>query len=211
MHVAASSIGAGTPPAQPVNQRKVRELDQGEPAREFRLAVVCYGGVSLAIYMHGVTREIHSLVKASAKLDADPDRKDNPFRPDETERTYWQALQDLRRDKGVRTSVVVDVISGTSAGGINGVVLAKAVARNQTQTTCVTSGSPTPTSTSSCASQASSRHRPGARTWGSGAHSSGCGSRRAPSGCGRPSMAVACRGGCTRRSAAWPTRQIGTA
>jgi hypothetical protein len=26
------------------------------PVREIRIALVCYGGVSLAIYMHGVTR-----------------------------------------------------------------------------------------------------------------------------------------------------------
>jgi hypothetical protein len=31
--------------------------------------VVCYGGVSLAIYMHGTTKELHRLVKASALLD----------------------------------------------------------------------------------------------------------------------------------------------
>ena len=32
--------------------------------RELRLAVVLYGGASLAIYMHGTTKEIHRLVKA---------------------------------------------------------------------------------------------------------------------------------------------------
>lgn len=26
--------------------------------KELRLALVCYGGVSLAVYMHGVTKEI---------------------------------------------------------------------------------------------------------------------------------------------------------
>ena len=38
------------------------------PARdlkELRLGLVCYGGVSLAIYMHGVTKEIHRAVRAS--------------------------------------------------------------------------------------------------------------------------------------------------
>ena len=33
---------------------------------ETRLAVVCYGGVSLAIYMSGITREIQELVTGSA-------------------------------------------------------------------------------------------------------------------------------------------------
>ena len=37
--------------------------------RELRLAVVLYGGASLAIYMHGTTKELHRLVKASALED----------------------------------------------------------------------------------------------------------------------------------------------
>lgn len=118
------------------NHRERRDLDLGGPARELRLAVVCYGGVSLAVYMHGVTRELDSLVRASARLDAEPDQEANPFPADQTEHAYWQALRDLRDDeRGLRTSVVVDIISGTSAGGINGVVLAKAIARNQSQQT----------------------------------------------------------------------------
>ena len=42
--------------------------------RELRLTLVCYGGVSLAIYMHGVTRELHKLVRASAAYDQDQTR-----------------------------------------------------------------------------------------------------------------------------------------
>ena len=33
--------------------------------RELRLAVVIYGGASLAVYMHGVTKELLKLVRAS--------------------------------------------------------------------------------------------------------------------------------------------------
>jgi hypothetical protein len=33
--------------------------------KELRIALVCYGGVSLAVYMHGVTKEIWKLVRAS--------------------------------------------------------------------------------------------------------------------------------------------------
>src|SRR5262249_36096281 len=33
--------------------------------KELRLGLVCYGGVSLAIYMHGITKEIHRAVRAS--------------------------------------------------------------------------------------------------------------------------------------------------
>ena len=33
--------------------------------KELRLALVCYGGVSLAVYMHGITKELWRLVRAS--------------------------------------------------------------------------------------------------------------------------------------------------
>jgi patatin-related protein len=97
--------------------------------REVRIALVCYGGVSLAIYMHGVTRELHRLVIASSRFDEER----NPFEPSSTERVYWELLHELAAEDGVQTRVVVDVISGTSAGGINGVFLAKAVAHDLSQ------------------------------------------------------------------------------
>ena len=99
--------------------------------REVRLAVVLYGGVSLAIYMHGMTKELHRLVKASALEDQGlgPD-DDSP-----TERVYRRLLRFIHEhdEHRVRTRVVVDVIAGTSAGGINGVYLAKALAHNRSQ------------------------------------------------------------------------------
>ena len=33
--------------------------------KELRIALVCYGGVSLAVYMHGVTKELWNLARAS--------------------------------------------------------------------------------------------------------------------------------------------------
>ncbi|MFT6570997.1 MAG: hypothetical protein ACJAWY_002720, partial [Sphingomonas echinoides] len=33
--------------------------------KELRLALVCYGGISLAVYMHGITKEIWRLARAS--------------------------------------------------------------------------------------------------------------------------------------------------
>jgi hypothetical protein len=33
--------------------------------KELRIALVCYGGISLAVYMHGVTKEIWKAVRAS--------------------------------------------------------------------------------------------------------------------------------------------------
>ena len=92
--------------------------------RELRLAVVLYGGVSLAIYMHGVTKEIHRLVRAST-----PDAA--PVTP--TEKAWRSVLDRLATRDRVRTRAVVDIVAGTSAGGINGVFLAKAVAHDLTQ------------------------------------------------------------------------------
>ena len=45
-----------------------RVAENAGSVREVRIALVCYGGVSLAIYMHGVTRELHRLVVASSRL-----------------------------------------------------------------------------------------------------------------------------------------------
>ena len=42
--------------------------------KELRIALVCFGGVSLAIYMHGISKEILKLVRASSALHAMADR-----------------------------------------------------------------------------------------------------------------------------------------
>jgi patatin-related protein len=101
--------------------------------RELRLALVCYGGVSLAIYMHGITVELQRLVAASAVFSRKPSGP-NPFPTNSTEAVYWEALRRIAEaNGGVVLRVVVDVIAGTSAGGINGIVLAKALARGLQQ------------------------------------------------------------------------------
>ncbi|MBT6036857.1 MAG: DUF3376 domain-containing protein, partial [Kordiimonadaceae bacterium] len=41
--------------------------------KELRLALVCFGGVSLAIYMHGVSKEILKLARASKAIHVSPD------------------------------------------------------------------------------------------------------------------------------------------
>ena len=69
--------------------------------REFRSALVFYGGVSLAIYENGIARSFYDAV-----------RKRGIFEP---------LLEKMK------TKVVVDVISGSSAGGINGLLLAAAL------------------------------------------------------------------------------------
>jgi patatin-related protein len=97
--------------------------------KELRLGLVCYGGVSLAIYMHGMTKEIHRAVRASVLeehgLDSDQDAR--------SEQAYRELLQALRRERDVLTRIVVDAIAGTSAGGINGIFLGKALAHDLNQ------------------------------------------------------------------------------
>lgn len=106
---------------------------------ELRLALVCYGGVSLAVYMHGVTKEFHKLVRASrayhglpkggARADADYLGADHS--PDieiDTETIYFDLVREI--GKSVDLRVVIDVITGASAGGINGVILGRALAHD---------------------------------------------------------------------------------
>lgn len=95
--------------------------------KELRLALVLYGGVSLAIYMHGTTKEIHRLVRASQRLGED----EGGLTP--SERVYRDLLEDKAEQEGVTTRVVVDIVAGTSAGGINGIYLAKALAHDLSQ------------------------------------------------------------------------------
>jgi len=79
--------------------------------------------------MHGITKEIHRLVRASALSDRSQGVGDSGSA---SELVYGRLLGELadRDREGVRTRVVVDVVAGTSAGGINGICLAKALAHN---------------------------------------------------------------------------------
>ncbi len=108
-------------------------------AKEIRFSVVMYGGVSLAIYMNGVTQELLHMVRATARdtWDYSPDMKFR-FR-DESEpvdgrqmlastEPHYRELANMINDDGVDdVRFIIDVISGTSAGGINGIFLAKAL------------------------------------------------------------------------------------
>ena len=104
---------------------------EGGGTKELRLGVVCYGGSSLAIYMHGVTKELHRLVKASALLEAGLDADAGRAERGGLRASCSRAV--AKENDGVRTRVVVDVVAGTSAGGINGIYLTKAIAHNLSQ------------------------------------------------------------------------------
>jgi len=109
------------------------DLPDDHNIRELRIALVCYGGVSLAIYMHGITKELEKLVRASRAFVAADPGDPNPFPATQIEYAYFDALAQKAARDGYRTLVAVDVISGTSAGGINGIYLAKALALGSSQ------------------------------------------------------------------------------
>jgi len=74
-------------------------------SREVRFGLVMYGGVSLAIYINGVSHEFFRAVRGAG-----------PYR-------LLKALTD--------SELVVDVMSGSSAGGINGIFLSYALANDK--------------------------------------------------------------------------------
>jgi patatin-related protein len=155
------TLSAGTAaPASSAQEadRTMSTTTRIRPEREIRFAVVMYGGVSLAIYINGVAQELFQLSLATATppgsggVPQDPDPHGTaatyrmlarlltmgPAQLRELEHRMTEgeaAVEELRKiaasggDVGVR--FVVDTISGTSAGGINGVFLGKALANNQ--------------------------------------------------------------------------------
>ncbi len=82
--------------------------------REIRLGLVMYGGVSLAVYINGVATEFYQAVQGTG---------------------IYALLKCLRNSE-----IVVDIISGASAGGINGILLGSALTgekRDLEQTTAL--------------------------------------------------------------------------
>ena len=73
-------------------------------SKETRLGLVLYGGISLAVYMNGVSREFYNAVRG---------------------RGIYKLIKAL-----TDSDIVVDILSGTSAGGINGVLLSYALANS---------------------------------------------------------------------------------
>ncbi|MCV2490712.1 patatin-like phospholipase family protein [Geodermatophilus sp. YIM 151500] len=101
------------------------EVAQGR-RREIRLALVLNGGVSLAVWMGGVVHEIDLLRRASRVACGAEPYDESAVAP--YDRPVFRAWAELCERAGAGP-VVVDVIAGTSAGGLNGTLLATAVAR----------------------------------------------------------------------------------
>ena len=93
--------------------------------KELRIALICYGGVSLAVYMHGVTKELWKLTRASRAIHAETDCASG------SETVYFELLQHLRERRQLILRVLPDILTGASAGGINAVFLAQAVHSGQ--------------------------------------------------------------------------------
>ena len=101
-----------------------------------------YGGVSLCIYINGVAQELLEMAKATA-----PEGGGVAIAKEElsaSARFYRRLGQYLDSDSmdaallfedsesaQIRTRFVVDVLSGTSAGGLNSIFLAKALVNNE--------------------------------------------------------------------------------
>ncbi|MFC3099454.1 patatin-like protein [Altererythrobacter lauratis] len=93
--------------------------------KELRIALICYGGISLAVYMHGVTKEIWKLARASRDFHAGTASAAG------SESVYRTLLEQLEQAHGLRLRVLPDILTGASAGGINAVFLAQAVHSGQ--------------------------------------------------------------------------------
>lgn len=90
--------------------------------KELRLALVCYGGVSLAVYMHGITKEVWHLARASRAF-----HHPAATQLDGVAEAYREFLRVVERDYGLQVRVLPDILTGASAGGVNAVFLAHAI------------------------------------------------------------------------------------
>ena len=100
----------------------------GVREKELRLALVCYGGISLAVYMHGIVKEVWHLARASR---AAQDSATATGALTGTARVYADLLARIEDEGETRLRILPDIIAGASAGGINGIFLAQAIASGQ--------------------------------------------------------------------------------
>src|SRR5678815_3934216 len=74
---------------------------QAQRSRETRIGLVMYGGVSLAVYINGVSQEFYHAVQGNG---------------------VYHLIKEL-----TDSEIVLDIVSGSSAGGINGILLSYAL------------------------------------------------------------------------------------
>src|SRR5262245_26244960 len=83
---------------------------QPERSRETRIGLVMYGGVSLAVYTNGVAQEFYHAVQGNG---------------------VYRLIKEL-----TDSEILLDIMSGSSAGGINAVLLSYALANGKDFTRC---------------------------------------------------------------------------
>ncbi|TMR93027.1 DUF3376 domain-containing protein [Nonomuraea basaltis] len=107
-----------------VSERDKSPEDMGsqrdKPKTEVRLALVLNGGVSLAVWMGGVAHELDLLRRASRSGDS----AEGLRQQDKPVFEFWRDLSCKTNNR-----VLVDIVAGTSAGGLNGMLLATAIGR----------------------------------------------------------------------------------
>ena len=79
-------------------------------SRETRIGLVMYGGVSLAVYINGVSQEFYHAVQGNG---------------------VYRLIKEL-----TDSEIVLDIMSGSSAGGINGILLSYALCNGKDFTRC---------------------------------------------------------------------------
>ena len=94
--------------------------------KELRLALICYGGISLAVYMHGITKEVWRLARASRAFHSAEEASEEAEAGSEA--VYRRLIEAIARECGLDVRILVDILAGASAGGINAVFLAEAIA-----------------------------------------------------------------------------------
>lgn len=92
--------------------------------KELRFALICYGGISLAVYMHGITKEVWRFAAASRAFHEGREVTGCGG-------VYADLLAAIAERGNVRLRVMADIVAGASAGGINGIFLARALATGQ--------------------------------------------------------------------------------
>ena len=97
--------------------------------KELRIALVCYGGVSLAVYMHGITKEIWRLAKASQRVHSSA--RTSSDEAGAAADIYATLLATIATHADTDLRIIVDILAGASAGGINAIFLAHAIASGQ--------------------------------------------------------------------------------
>ena len=90
---------------------------------ELRIGLVLYGGVALAVYINGVVTEIWQAQRASRAMQDGEDAN-----LDSASGIYRDLLADLKASSDAdELRIVLDAVTGTSAGGVNGAAMFKAI------------------------------------------------------------------------------------